>query len=480
MKLGIDAIAVYVPKLYMSLTGEWAGKRANIFANGNEADLIAKVEKGVGVVKMSIPDVHEDPATMAAMAIKKLIDSQNISLNDIGHIAVASETGIDQSKSIASYVLGMLESYYSIKCSNIGCIEYKFACVSSSYALESVLALMKSGMITKKYSIVVSTDIAKYDLESAGEYTQGAGAVAMLISESPRLLSISEGAFGTYSADERDFFRPNWSDTPVVDGKYSMDVYCECMLGAFRNFIENKSISCSENILEKFQYMIFHVPFPKMAEHAASRLLLPLISSRDESEISKEEYKSYRKSDEFRKVFSKITAPSLEVPRDVGNIYTGSIFLSLVSLLESSRENNIELENSNIVFSAYGSGSSSKVFSGTFEKKWKESISKNNLLLELKDVSEGGLRKEITYDEYEKIHSNIGIKSDILRIVKESSDFNDKDELVGHLRNLFNIKESKLTESVVRPTSEFIFSKYGSENSSSKIDVGLRYYKYIN
>jgi hydroxymethylglutaryl-CoA synthase len=40
---------------------------------------------------------------------------------------------------------------------------------------------------TKK--AIVATDFAKYDLNSTGEYTQGAGALAMLLTANPRIIA---------------------------------------------------------------------------------------------------------------------------------------------------------------------------------------------------------------------------------------------------------------------------------------------------
>lgn len=43
-----------------------------------------------------------------------------------------------------------------------------------------------------KKAIVVTTDIAKYDLNSTGEYTQGAGALAMLITSNPKIIAFDQ------------------------------------------------------------------------------------------------------------------------------------------------------------------------------------------------------------------------------------------------------------------------------------------------
>src|SRR2546422_8869981 len=62
-------------------------------------------------------------------------------------------------------------------------VEYKFACVSTADALESSLDWAWAGRANGRSSIVCSTDIAKYPLNTPGESTQGAGAVALLVRE---------------------------------------------------------------------------------------------------------------------------------------------------------------------------------------------------------------------------------------------------------------------------------------------------------
>jgi len=106
--VGIDAVAVHVPRLYLDLCGEWAEVRASELGEASVEQLVGKVKKGVGVVQMAIPDAHEDSATMAAMAAVAAIDNGGIDPRDIGSIAVGTETTVDQSKSIAAYVLGMI------------------------------------------------------------------------------------------------------------------------------------------------------------------------------------------------------------------------------------------------------------------------------------------------------------------------------------------------------------------------------------
>ena len=81
-----------------------------------------------------------------------------------------------------------------------------FACGTVD-ALENCIDWIKSNSDRK--AIVIASDVAKYELASTGEYTQGAGAVAMYISSNPSIISFNE----TFGISVRgfhvgDFFKP--------------------------------------------------------------------------------------------------------------------------------------------------------------------------------------------------------------------------------------------------------------------------------
>src|SRR5260370_10506781 len=187
--VGIDSIGVYVPRLYIDLTGEWARVRAAALSNGDVQKLIGKVTEGVGVRRMSVVDAHQDCATLAAMAAKRAIDAAGIDPRDLDYLAVGTETTVDQSKSTAAYVLGMLERHYGVSLSEVGAPQFQFACLGATYALEAAVSRIRAGDNAKPYSLIVASDISKYPLGTPGEYTQGAGAVALLVSERPRLVA---------------------------------------------------------------------------------------------------------------------------------------------------------------------------------------------------------------------------------------------------------------------------------------------------
>ena len=124
--VGIDDLAMYIPKLYIDYKDFAEARGINP----------QKLEYGIGIKKMAIADTNQDSACMAANACIKLMQKNHLHPEDIGRIYVATESSLDESKAMNSFVIGMLEQIYG-DCSfeHAGGIECKFACVSGSYAL---------------------------------------------------------------------------------------------------------------------------------------------------------------------------------------------------------------------------------------------------------------------------------------------------------------------------------------------------------
>ena len=68
MNTGIDAIAFDVAKLHLPI--HTLAKARNIDPE--------KLEKGLGLLKMTLPDVHQDTVVFAANALSKLIQQNTI------------------------------------------------------------------------------------------------------------------------------------------------------------------------------------------------------------------------------------------------------------------------------------------------------------------------------------------------------------------------------------------------------------------
>ncbi|MBT3688949.1 MAG: hydroxymethylglutaryl-CoA synthase family protein, partial [Cryomorphaceae bacterium] len=199
-KVGIDSLAYYVPSLYVDIE-ELALKR----------DISAeKLIKGLGLKKMATPDYDEDSASIAANSLFRLIKENKIDPKEVGRVYLGTESAVDASKPTSSYVVEILEEVFSKqygeRCfKNCDVVDLTFACAGAVDALQNCCDWVRNGENRK--AIVIASDIAKYELNSTGEYTQGAGSVSMLISEDPSIISFN-GSWGVSTRGVGDFFKP--------------------------------------------------------------------------------------------------------------------------------------------------------------------------------------------------------------------------------------------------------------------------------
>jgi len=331
--VGIDAMAFAGPAAFLSLED---------LASARNVDP-AKYHIGLGQRKMSIASPCEDTVTLAAGAGKKALDQFNIDPASIGTLIVGTETGIDHSKPVAVYVHELLGLDQ-----NCRTFETKHACLGGTAGLTTSMDWIASGRAAGKKALVIAADIASYGARSAGEPTQGAGAVAMVISDSPRLLDIHTQYIGDYTKQVMDFWRPLYARHPIVDGHFSINCYLEALTQARQVALS------SESDPPNLAACLYHVPFVKMAQKAHQRELelalgrtLDLNSSQD--------------NDFFTESYGRLTAPFLTLNADVGNIYTGSLFLSLIDLL---RQSTSAWHGQNVSLFSYGSGCGATWFMG--------------------------------------------------------------------------------------------------------------------
>ena len=428
MAAGIDDIEIYIPRLYID---------AEDFAKARGLDPV-KLQKGLGVSQMAIVDSNQDPAILAANACLKIMQKNKLSPEDIGRLYVSTESAFDESKAMNSYVIGMLEQVYGQGAfEHCGGIETKFACVSGSYALYDNTNWIRAGEAEGKHALVVVSDIAKYDMGSSGEMTQGAGSVVMLLNDNPRLLAFDPKVTATSIKDEYDFYRPFGKETPIVHGQYSNMLYMIQVRKALESY-KKKIVSSGlikmepgETILDHMDYINMHLPYSNMGKKALAYLVrhewrqLPrwkrILSEigvdepipKDprgtiESVLGDQEFmtkdheftKLFTKTQEYQEVYESKLSSSLIASSMIGNLYTASLYLGFRSSLEYEFQKGIDLEGKRIGFGSYGSGSSAMVFSGVVQSGYKEIVKNMNLVAELED------RHRLTLEEYEMLHEN--------------------------------------------------------------------------
>ncbi len=317
--IGIDDMALYIPSLYLPL--ETLANERNI--------PYAKLNRGLGLTDMAVPDIHEDPATMAANAIVELIEKNDLDPRKIGRIYMGTESALDGSKPTATYVLRMLRnkyrSRYGKECFlNCDVVDLTFACVGGVDALHNILDWVRND--EERMGIVVCSDIAKYELASTGEYTQGAGAIALMVKHHPRLMANRED-FGVATSGVHDFFKPRRTvskldiikevlelagvngispesllekmddsfevnglldendeeitiqkETPVYDGPYSNDCYRNRIREALRHLrkiLESKGeLKENESLIQQWGRLVFHLPYAFQAKRMFSEIFM--------------------------------------------------------------------------------------------------------------------------------------------------------------------------------------------------------------
>jgi len=440
MKVGIDSIAFDIPKLYLPI---------KILAENRSIEP-DKLIKGLGLHKMSFPDVYQDVVTFGANAVYKLIQQENLDPKDIAKIYVGTESSVDSSKPVASYITALLEQKLGAgSFNNCDTLDMTFACIGAVDALLITLDFIR--LHPDKKAIVVATDIAKYDLNSTGEYTQGAGAIAMLITSNPRVLSFSNEV-GVAAQGVFDFFKPRhyvsknnilnttcnpewfgilenevafYKEQPVFDGHYSNQCYIRRTNEAYNHY---KEITNQTGALYQYwENILMHLPYCFQARRTFVEIYAKENNLTDDSKV-------IAKSTDYLELVTKTIFPSEIASGNVGNMYTGSIFLGMLSTFCFHLQNDSDLIGKKMGFIAYGSGSKSKVFESEVESNWKSIIVKTGLFETLDNSI------EIDFETYIALHK----------------------------------KERK--EEVLSPNNEFILDYIEEENP---VMIGARYYKFV-
>ncbi len=333
---------------------------------------VEKFTVGIGQDKMSIAPPDEDIITLAAKATKPILEQ--IDANKITAVLFATESGVDHSKSAAAFLHGLLKLPKRCRV-----MEFKHACYAGAAALQIAGTMVRAN--PKENILVITADIAKYDIDSSGEATQGCGAVAMLVKKHPRILELEFGS-GYYTDDVMDFWRPNYRETALVDGKYSTMVYLNSLKESWQHFTEETS-----RTFKDIDYFCYHIPFTKMAEKAHKVLAR----------------KAQVRLSEF--AFNKQVFAGMIYNRAIGNSYTASLFISLCSLLDYNKD---DLSNRRVGLFSYGSGCVAEFFTGIIQPNYQD------VLMTHSHQSQLEKRTALSYAEYLKLYHEFATSVDNL------------------------------------------------------------------
>ncbi|AGP31238.1 hydroxymethylglutaryl-CoA synthase [Corynebacterium terpenotabidum] len=325
---------------------------------------------GLGQSQFSVLSEDEDIVTMGAAAALPLLERNGI--EGIRTLLFATESGVDQSKAAGVAALRLLGLP-----SGVRTVEMKQACYGGTAALQAAIGIVARAPEEKV--LVIASDNARYLLDSPGEPTQGAGAVAMLVSADPALLEI-EPINGISTTDVDDFWRPNDSTTAVVDGHLSVGAYLDALSDAWKD-LEGRGGPAIGDI----DRILYHQPYTKMAKKAQQRL----------REVTGEEISTaLNPGDEVDGRDTGLETGS-RYNRRLGNSYTASLYAGLASLLDHDDE----LAGKRIGLFSYGSGCVSEFFTGIVQEGYREVRAASHV----EDVLDA--RVPVTVAEYRDLHN---------------------------------------------------------------------------
>eukprot|EP01064_Diplonema_japonicum_P010914 TRINITY_DN1814_c0_g1_i8.p1 TRINITY_DN1814_c0_g1~~TRINITY_DN1814_c0_g1_i8.p1 ORF type:complete len:527 (+),score=66.55 TRINITY_DN1814_c0_g1_i8:66-1583(+) len=458
--VGISGMSGCIPQFKVELE-DWCDWTGNEWG---------KVKNVVGK-SFRVPGPKENVYTLAAGAVLQLIKDHDLNPKDVGFLGLGTESSTDNSAG-SVIVKGMVDMALKNMGNNslprsVEVPEFKHACLGGVYAMKAACRFVDTDLSNRK-CIVVAADIAEYERGTTGEPTQGAGAVAMLIEKSPKILSLDykhAGSSSTYRGPDfrkpvSRLFDPAWAsatqrkcDFPVFSGPYSTAVYTDTTIDSVEQMLRNLGLEHhgAGNYFETLAGLFLHRPYHMMPVQAVSTLYVRgLVRSKSvERGIELEAlcYKAKVVIDDLRKeieseasdpyeeisktgappVMHKLTGKVAKALRgepgfknllaekmafgnttteQLGNLYTASLPAWIMAGMDDAAGNlSLDLSGSKMVAIGYGSGDASEAIPMTVQPEYRKYALRSNVSKLLSSPI------SLTKEQYEDIHDTRSLAS---------------------------------------------------------------------
>lgn len=359
LRVGIEKVRAYPGSLALSMEALCA-------ARGHD---LADIRDVMMIDERSLNVPWEDPVTMAVNAARLMLSDRD--RDAIGLVVVASESGVDQEKPMSTWV----QRYLGLS-SRVRNVEVKHACYGATAALQLAASWVASGASSGEKALVINSDESRMHLGKPWEFVMGAAAVAVLVSDQPRLLEIELGAHGIHTHEVSDLTRP----TPHVEtgnSETSLLSYLDALEGAFDDYLRRRPEAA--DLDRYFARNVYHLPFGGMGLRAHKAVLRRRGITRKQDALAD---------------FARKTAPSLAYVRRMGGTYGASTFLALMALVAGDPD--LHAGERIGVFS-YGSGSCGELWSGLLMPGARDVVRAAGLPALL------DARRRVTVAEYESV-----------------------------------------------------------------------------
>jgi polyketide biosynthesis 3-hydroxy-3-methylglutaryl-CoA synthase-like enzyme PksG len=360
-RFGIEALNVYCGLTYIPVEVLFEGRGLDMSRMAN-----------LMMDRRSIGLPFEDPVTNAVNAAWPIVDKlSDAERSRIDLVVTSTESGVDYSKSVASYVHEQLGLSRHCRV-----VEVKQACYAATAAIQLALGYLASGLGARGKALVIATDVAMVDARAEyAEPATGHGAAAILLSDEPRVMQIDLGASGIYSYEIMDTARP-MPGFDIADVDRSLFAYLDCLSNCFTEYASRVDAA---DFQRTFDYLAFHTPFAGLVKAAHRKMM--------------REFAAAQGPDAIEEDFTRRAGPSLVYPRIVGNLCSGSVYLALCSVIDTASY----AGGARVGLYVYGSGCSAEFFSGLIGPQSRAVLAGMRIGERLAG------RCELTFDEYNQI-----------------------------------------------------------------------------
>jgi polyketide biosynthesis 3-hydroxy-3-methylglutaryl-CoA synthase-like enzyme PksG len=286
-------------------------------------------------------------------------------------VIVATESGLDWGKSAATYVHAHLDLPKTCRL-----FEVKQACYGGTAALQMAAAAIAMSPNPEARALVIATDLGRPVPHSYAEPSQGSAAVALLVSRNPIVLALDLGTSGVHGYEVMDACRP----TPEIetgDADLSVLSYLDCLEHSYRAYAARQP---GIDFVTQFDRMAWHTPFGGIVKGAHRNMMRKF----------RQAPPSAAEAD-----FETRLRPSLLFCQEVGNVYSGTVFLALAGVLASPAfptERPVRIG----LFS-YGSGCCSEFYSGLADAAGADRVRRHGIGAQL------AARRDVDMPRYETL-----------------------------------------------------------------------------
>ncbi|RAP32035.1 3-hydroxy-3-methylglutaryl-ACP synthase [Candidatus Marinamargulisbacteria bacterium SCGC AG-414-C22] len=389
MEVGIEAIGTYFGSASLDV---------KVLAEERKLD-IERFYKNLIVKEKTVAMPYEDPVSNAVNAAKPICDKLSDDEKDaIEMVITCTESGIDMAKSLSTYV--HLHLNLNKRCR---LFEIKNACYAGTAGLQMAVNFVLSQTSPNSKVLVICSDIYRMfdylqsDIPEAAYYepNTGAGAIALLISNKPKIMSIDIGASGYYGFETWDSSQP-MPDYHFGDTDLSLMSYMDCCENSYKEYCKKVD---QVDFRETFQYLAFHTPFVGMVKGAHRSMMRKFTEVKNPLQINDD--------------FDQRVEPGTHYCKRVGNIMGGSLYMALAGVIDFGDFK----EPKRIGLFSYGSGCSSEFFSGIVTNQAKETNKKLDIEKKLDN------RYKLSFSEYQSLfaynETNLRMGKNNIQIQKE-------------------------------------------------------------